>query len=566
MFKGKRISLLVQVISIYALIITLFISLAILSVYNFKFVADEVNGVSAHTVPRMLQTKEAQNLFTNALLNMRGFILYADGAVYETNYRKDISKATKEVQAYRETSKEKDTQEQSAKLLQELQEYQVLGEKVIHAKKINASNLAELTTQGRDLVDRINADFSILSEIQGEYFNTKSNAMDKHIDEAIVTIQIASVIISILCIIIALFYTKRLLKRISILNDVVVQIGELNLTSSHYKRSINDEIGDMLIRLEATKAHVRETVILIQESSSTLAASCEELTATTDAFSRSAESISINVTDIAISASESASSITDISTTIEEVSASAEELSAGTLQIDKNTQDAVVESQKGMKLLEEVVNQNETISSSMESIGSATLALNKSSKQIKTIIDVISNIAGQTNLLALNAAIEAARAGEAGKGFAVVAEEVRKLAEQSENSTREISSIIQNISDEINNMTEISNIASIETEKGKEVAFNTKTGFQKIIEQLERVSSNIKEMSQASEEIAQGTQDTAGSIQTVSETTASTSGRTQTVAAATEEQTASMAKVASNIAELANMAIKMNENVSRFKL
>lgn len=566
MFKGKRISLLVQVISIYALIITLFVSLAILSVYNFKFVADEVNKVSAHTVPRMVQTKEAHNLFTNALLNMRGFILYSDGTAYEMNYRKDLSKAINEVQDYNEDSKEKDTQEQSAKLLQELQEYQALGEEIIHAKKINASNFGELTTQGRNLVDRINADFSILSEIQGAYFNIKSNAMDKHIDKANITIQIASVIISILCMVIALFYTKRLLKRISILNDVVVQMGQLNLTSSHYKRSINDEIGDMLIRLEATKTHVRETVILIQESSSTLAASCEELTATTDAFSRSAESISINVTDIAVSASESASSITDISTTIEEVSASAEELSAGTVQIDNNTQDAVIESQKGMKLLEEVVNQNETIFSSMERIGSATLALNKSSKQIKTIIDVISKIAGQTNLLALNAAIEAARAGEAGKGFAVVAEEVRKLAEQSENSTREITSIIQSISDEINNMTEISNIASIETEKGKEVAFNTKTGFQKIIEQLERISSNIKEMSQASEEIAQGTQDTAGSIQTVSETASSTSSKTQTVAAATEEQTASMARVASNIAELANIAIKMNENVSRFKL
>ena len=566
MFKGKRIPVLVQITGMYGVIIVLFVLTTVLSFSNSTMIADEVKNVSSHTVPRLILTKETHNSFVNALLNMRGFLLFGDNTAYEANYRNDIAQAIKEAESYRQTSVEKDTLEQSQKLLQELEEYQVLGDKIINAKKTNASNFNELTTQGRSLVDAINADFSKLSAMQTAYFNTKTTSMVSHLNDAKIKVAVTSIVISILSMIIAFLYTKRLLKRIAVLNDVIERIGELDLTPSHYKVSINDEFGDMLLRLEETKTHVCNTVEHVQESASILAASCEELTATTDEFSQSTETVSKNVIDIAASLSDSAANIVNVSTTIGEVSASAEELSAGTVQIDKSTREAMTESERGMELLEDVVTQNETISSSMAQIESAAVALNKSSEQIKKIVEVISSIAGQTNLLALNAAIEAARAGEAGKGFAVVAEEVRKLAEQSESSTREISSIIGTISDEISSMTVISNVALIETEKGRELAVNTKKGFEKIITQMENVSKRIKEMAQASEEIAMGTQAAVESIQTVSEIASFNSGKTQTVAAATEEQTASMGETAKNISDLAKLAVNMNENVSHFKV
>ncbi|EGO65794.1 methyl-accepting chemotaxis protein [Acetonema longum] len=566
MVQRKRFSLLLQVLGMYLLIIVLFVSSAIFSIYNFKVISAEIKDVSTHTVPRMIMVKETHRLFSNALLNMRGLLLYGGGSTYEAGYRKDIGSALNEIEKLVETSTQESTRNQSEKLLREIREYQAFGDRIIRAQKANAANLAELTAQGRFLVDTINADFDKMSEIQVRFFDTKTEGMNQHIAAAEGIVTVVSFVISVLSMILAFIYSKNLIKRISELNKVIEQTGQLDLTPSSYKSSMNDEINDMLVCLETMRMQVRETVAHVQSSSSTLAAACEELTVMTEEFSRSIDSVAGNVTDMAGSATASAASITDISATIQEVSASAEEMSAGAAQIDKTAQTAVTESQTGMNLLEEVVNQNEVIANSMGKMQDATLALNTSSEQIKRIISVISNIAGQTNLLALNAAIEAARAGEAGRGFAVVAEEVRRLAEQSEGSTKEIASIIHSISTEINNITAISSATSVETGKGKEVAFHTQKGFQKIIDQLERIGLSIKEMSRSAEEITQGTQGVAGSVQAVSETASATSGKTQNVAAVTEEQAATMTEIARNVDRLAELAIQMNEKASQFRV
>ena len=98
--------------------------------------------------------------------------------------------------------------------------------------------------------------------------------------------------------------------------------------------------------------------------------------------------------------------------------------------------------QDGNEIVLSTVDQMNTIADTVISSSSVVAKLGERSKEIGNIVEVISNISGQTNLLALNAAIEAARAGEQGRGFTVVAEEVRKLAEQSENAAQEITALI----------------------------------------------------------------------------------------------------------------------------
>ena len=121
--------------------------------------------------------------------------------------------------------------------------------------------------------------------------------------------------------------------------------------------------------------------------------------------------------------------------TVQEVAQNAEQASLA-------ARDADLEAQQGNRVVQQAVDQIDSLASEVEQSAKAIADLNQESARIGSVLEVIRNVAEQTNLLALNAAIEAARAGEQGRGFAVVADEVRALAKRAQDSTEEIESLI----------------------------------------------------------------------------------------------------------------------------
>ena len=368
----------------------------------------------------------------------------------------------------------------------------------------------------------------------------------------------------VLVVLLTFWASGSFVKPILRISEIAKDIAAGNLREIQKTIRDKSEFGQLSDNIILMNQNLRSLVRQVQNQSNQLAASSEELTASAQQSADASNQVAGSIAQMANGAEQQMRAVNETSAVVEEITATIHEVSGTSAEMATMAARTVEATGDGQIAVDNAVSQMSKVGSGAKKAHSAAGDLEAGSRQIEEIVALISNIAGQTNLLALNAAIEAARAGEAGRGFAVVAEEVRKLAEQSEDAAQQIKTIIGKNNDNIHNVVEAVAEAIRDIEDGVKLVNAAGEGFNNIGRQVGDVAAQMGDVSKSLEDMSKGSQRIVDSIRNVEKISRDTAAEAQNVSAATQEQSASSQEIASSSHSLATLAEELQSAVVKF--
>lgn len=354
-------------------------------------------------------------------------------------------------------------------------------------------------------------------------------------------------------------------KKIKILVEELEAVSNGDLTKQIPVGS-NDEMGMVYNSFNNTISGIRNLIHEVYVSTETVSASSEELTASSQQIAHISQEMSKVVEEIALSSVDQAENTNlgyqkgmDLQANIEELSSLAKELSDISDKIESLKDEGVIAN-------ENVTEKAYTSNLSIDEVFAMVQETNESATRINDILNVINGIADQTSLLALNASIESARAGEAGSGFAIVAGEIKKLAEQSSESSNDIQVIIEELQYKSNaTVTTMERVKELMDEQTTSVE-DTKEVFLLLAQQIQESRERVKKLSTLETRVTANKVEIIEAFNNLAMTAENNAANAEQASASTQEQTSSIEEIANASNNLSELAMHLKDRVDEFKL
>jgi methyl-accepting chemotaxis protein len=538
------------------------------AIYGFDDIKGRYQTIIKEEEFTIIKLREIQYYFTGQANDERGFLLTGN-----LEFKKEIGEKSENVKKRIEVLKSLIDTEKEKELLANIDkahsDFTKINFAVIDLYSTGKTEEAKQLSfgEGRKTRKALETSFNELIQIQEASATAATASSEQRTGFLIIVILAVSVGTVIAGSIAGLIMAQRIVKPIDVLNSELSKLAESggDLTQTIHVTS-KDEIGELASAVNWFLADLRKIMVQVLNSAGTMAASTQQLSASAGESAQASNQVAVAITQVAAGADKQLEVVSATYSVAEQITAAVGQAATNANMVELTAEKAAGAAQNGRQAIEEAVSQMTSIDGAVTNSASVVTKLGERSQEIGQIIDTIAGIAGQTNLLALNAAIEAARAGEQGRGFAVVAEEVRKLAEQSQEAAKQIAQLISEIQSDTDRAVIAMNEGTRVVTIGTEVVNTAGQAFKEITAFVDQVSGQIRDISVAMRQAAVDSQQIVFSVNEIRQVSKDAAAHTQTVSAVTEEQSASAEEIAAASQALANLAEELTQVISKFKV
>lgn len=366
----------------------------------------------------------------------------------------------------------------------------------------------EIETNGKRILD------AIIAQSQQD---AETLAQDE--SELIRSVALASIVIVLFSIVFAWKLIVSITRPLNRITELSTRIAGGDLTSAEINLDSSDELAVLAHSFRQMQQSMREQIVQIKGSIETLGASIQQT--------------SSSIQEQASSTKEEAATIQEITTTMQEIQQSGSEIGQRAKEISEKSDENIAASEDGLKAVEATTRSMGLIREQIEEVAEKIVNLSDKTQAIGDIVTTVNDIAEQSNILAINASIEAASAGESGSRFSVVAQEMKNLADQAKESTRQVRVILGDIQKGINTSVMLTEEAVKRSEVGKthsevadrsirdllEATQESMEAFQQIMAGTNQQQIGVDQVAQGMRDIRQAVQQTVAGISELEQAT-----------------------------------------------